>query len=151
MPVIGDPHRVRDIDVIEVAPESIRGWDGRTAIRGVVTHAWRGEQVNTVLGLVSALPEAEQMRCFVPRYAIRLRSGTTVIAEIAFCFRCRNGRAISFQPDFVVSEWFTFDPDSQPARQLLSLFRTTAGTPDAAPDAIETRPSSNGGVDKESR
>jgi hypothetical protein len=41
-------------------------------------------------------------------------------------------------------------PDSQPARQLLHLFQTAAGTPDAAPDVIETRPSPNGGVDNES-
>jgi hypothetical protein len=64
--VIGDPLRVRDVDVIEVAPEQARGWDGRTPIRGAVIDAWHGDQVDAVLALVAARPEAEQMRCFVP-------------------------------------------------------------------------------------
>ncbi len=137
MPVIGDPHRVRDIDGVEASAEQAGGWNGRTAIRGAVAGGWHGEQVHAVLALVAALPEAKQMRCFVPRYAIRLRNGPTVLAEIAFCFRCRNGRAISFQPDFVVPSWFTFDPDSQPARRLLGLFRA-AGT--RTPRSTRSRP-----------
>jgi hypothetical protein len=31
-----------------------------------------------------------------------------VLAEIAFCFRCRNGAVVSFQPGFMGPEWFTF-------------------------------------------
>lgn len=130
MPVIADPRLVRDIDVIRIAPEQTRGWDGLTAIRGDVIGVWHGEQALAALALVAALPEAQPMRCFLPHYAIRLRNGPTVLAEIAFCFRCRNGRALSHQPDFEVAGWFTFDPDSAPAHQLLALFRTAGGNED---------------------
>ncbi|MEV4641419.1 hypothetical protein AB0J80_29150 [Actinoplanes sp. NPDC049548] len=133
MPVIADPGRVREIDVIEIAPQQSRGWDGRTAVRGAVVATWHGEAARTALALVTALPEAEQERCFLPRYAVRLRSGPTVLAEIAFCFRCRNAGSLSFEPDFVIPGRFTFDPDSGPARQLLALFTMAAGDRDAGP------------------
>jgi hypothetical protein len=69
------------------------------------------------------------MRCFRPGYAIRLRSGPIVLAEVAFCFSCRNAAGASFQPDFQVPAWFAFDPRSAPAQQLLHLFRAAAGAP----------------------
>jgi hypothetical protein len=141
MPVIGSPRQISDIDLMEIGREQLANWNGQAVIEGAVTHTWRGEPVGTVLGLVAALPGAEQMRCFMPRYAIRLRRGPTVLAEVAFCFRCRNGRAVSFQPDFDVPGWFTFDPDSTPARQLLSMFRAVGAAPDAGADAVATRPS----------
>ncbi|MFI7600161.1 hypothetical protein [Actinoplanes sp. NPDC049681] len=127
MPVIADPRRVREIDVIRVGPDHSRGWDGRTPVRGVVLEVWHGEQAEAALALAATLPEAQPMRCFLPHYAMRLRNGPTALAEIAFCFRCRNGRALSFPPDFVVAPWFTFDPDSEPARHLLAMFRSAAG------------------------
>jgi|SRR5947207_848671 len=139
MPTIGDPGRVLAIDVLEIAAEQARGWAGRTAVPGTVLHSWDGDQVDTVLSLVTALPEAEQMRCFVPRFALRLRDAATVLAEIAFCFRCRNGATVSFEPGFVAPEWFTFDPDSPPALRLLSLFRTAAGTADGEADRSPRR------------
>jgi hypothetical protein len=144
MPTIADAGRVRSVDILEIAPEQVGGWAGRTAVPGAVVGSWTGEQVGAVLSLVTALPEAEQMRCFVPRYALRLRDAATVLGEIAFCFRCRNGATVSFEPEFVGPAWFTFDPDSTPARQLLSLLRAAAGAPAAVPGAGETRPAPAG-------
>jgi hypothetical protein len=68
MPTIGDAGRVVVIDVLEIVAEQARGWAGRSAVPGAVVDSWDGEQVDAVLRLVTALPEAEQMRCFVPRY-----------------------------------------------------------------------------------
>jgi hypothetical protein len=139
VPTIGDPARVLVIDVVEIAAEQARGWAGRTAVPGAVVDSWGGEQVGAVLSLVTALPEAEQMRCFVPRYALRLRDAAAVLAEIAFCFRCRNGATVSFEPGFVVPGRFTFDPDSPPAVELLSLFRAAAGTADGGAERSPRR------------
>jgi hypothetical protein len=69
------------------------------------------------------LPEDEQMRCFNPQYGIRLRSGTTVLAEVAFCFRCHNALVIPSAHTPGLTTWFTFDPDSSPAQELLRLLR----------------------------
>jgi hypothetical protein len=136
MPTIGDPGRVLVIDVLEIVAEQARGWAGRSAVPGAVVDSWDGEQVDAVLSLVTALPQAEQMRCFVPRYALRLRDAASVLAEIAFCFRCRNGAVVSFESGFVGPEWFTFDPDSPPALRLLSLLRTAAGTADGGVERL---------------
>jgi hypothetical protein len=144
MPTIADPGRVRSIDVIEIAAGQVGGWAEWTTVPGVVVGSWTGERVGTVLSLVTALPEAGQMRCFVPRYGLRLRDGATVLGEIAFCFRCRNGVTVPVEPDFVGPAWFTFDPDSPPARRLRSLFRAAAGVPDPVPGAGETRPAPAG-------
>jgi hypothetical protein len=72
---------------------------------------------------VAALPEAEQMRCFVPGFAVRLRSGAVVLAEVAFCFRCRNAMGVPSEHSPKAPGWFTFDPDSEPAQELLGRFR----------------------------
>src|SRR5438067_9420652 len=118
MPTIGDPGRVLVIDVLEIVAEQARGWAGRSAAPGAVVDSWDGEQVDAVLSMVTALPEAEQMRCFVPRYALRLRDAAGVLAEIAFCFRCRNGAVVSFERAAWGPEWFAFDPDRPPALWL---------------------------------
>ena len=87
-------------------------------------------QVRVALGLVASLPEAEQMRCFIPRFGIRVRAGATVLAEVAFCFSCHNAKAFpsAHTPD--LPDWFTFDPASPPAQELLRLFHACApGSP----------------------
>jgi hypothetical protein len=72
------------------------------------------------------LPEAEQMRCFTPSYGIRLRTETSVLAEVAFCFQCRNALVLNAAHIPNLPDWFTFDPNSTPAQQLLRMFREHA-------------------------
>jgi hypothetical protein len=72
---------------------------------------------------VAALPEAEQTRCFVPSFAVRLRNGPVVLAEVAFCFRCRNAMGIASEHSPKTPRWFTFDPDSESAQELLGRIR----------------------------
>jgi hypothetical protein len=64
------------------------------------------------------------MRCFVPRFAVRLRNGAVVLAEVAFCFRCHNALVIPSQRGPETPAWFTFDPDSEPAQELLRRFQS---------------------------
>jgi hypothetical protein len=121
VPVIADPALVDAIDVVTVDLDD--GWAGWTTVPGRVIATWDGERVAAVLDLVAALPESTQMRCFLPRYAIRLRRGARIVAEVAFCFRCRNALGIGSAESPQTPGWFTFDPDSPPARQLKRLFQ----------------------------
>lgn len=123
MPVIAEPEAVREIDVIAVDLDLRGDWGQWSAVPGDVIGTWTNDQVNEVLDLVAALPAAEQMRCFLPRFAVRLRSGPTVLAEVAFCFRCHNAMGIPSPHNPGTPRWFTFDPDSEPAQELLRRFR----------------------------
>jgi hypothetical protein len=124
MPVIEGAQNVREIDVIAVALDRDEHWGGWDEVPGDVVGTWDDERVHEVLGLVAALPEAERMRCFLPAYAIRLRRGRTVLAEVAFCFQCHNGLLLT--PGIADTDMFTFDPDSKPAQELLRRFRALA-------------------------
>jgi hypothetical protein len=123
MPLAADPGQVHTIDVIAVAIDRYPDWNRWTAVPGDVVGTWAGEKVRRALELIAALPEAEQMRCFVPSYGIRLRTESSVLAEVAFCFRCHNALAFPGEHTPNLANWFTFDPDSAPARHLLALFR----------------------------
>ena len=72
------------------------------------------------------MPDAEQMRCFVPRFGIRVRSDTTLLAEVAFCFSCRNAMAFPSEHTPQLPRWFAFDPHSSAAQELLRMFRSCA-------------------------
>jgi hypothetical protein len=117
MPMIADPEVADRIDVVAV--DLSGDWSRWRALPGTVIGSWSGDRVREVLGLVAALPEDEQMRCFVPRYGIRVLAGPSVLAEAAFCFRCHNG--LIFPLAGASPQRFTFDPDSRPARELLAL------------------------------
>ncbi len=121
MSLVIEPDIVEQIDVVAVALDD--EWSRWPGVPGEVIGTWAGDRVRGALELVAALPEAEQMRCFVPRYGLRLRAGSLVLAEVAFCFSCHN--AMVFPSDRLphLPRWFTFDPDSPPARELLRLFR----------------------------
>jgi hypothetical protein len=126
MPVIADAQRVGEIDVIAVDLAGDPDWGAWKVVPGRVVGTWEGERVSAVLDLVATLPEDEAMRCFVPRYAIRLRRGPLVLAEVAFCFRCHNALGIPSPDNPQTPPWFTFDPDSKPAQELLQLLRSSA-------------------------
>ena len=128
MPLIADPGQVQNIDVIAVPHGS--DWHRWTALPGEVIGTWSGGQVRVALALIASLPEAEQMRCFTPTYGIRVRDETSVLAEVAFCFQCRNAKAIPSAATPDLPAWFTFDPRSEPAQRLLRLFRE-CGRPSA--------------------
>ncbi|MEH1125505.1 hypothetical protein [Micromonospora sp. CPCC 206061] len=98
-----------------------------SALLRKVIGTWSGERVSVVLNLVAALPESEAMRCFVPLYAIRLRGGSLVLTEVAFCFQCHNAMSVPIADNTQPPTWFTFDPDSKPAEDLLYLPRSCAG------------------------
>jgi hypothetical protein len=117
MPTLADPSQADRIDVVAVElDDRLPRW---TSVPGPVIATWTGDRVGEVLRLVEALPADEQMRCFLPRYGTRVFAGDTVLAEVAFCFRCHNAMAYEPAPGH-----FTFDPESPPARALLALFRT---------------------------
>jgi hypothetical protein len=122
VPLIADPQAVKQIDVVRVASDDASSrWP---ALPGNVIGTWTGDDVRVALELVASLPEAEQMRCFNPRYGIRVRADSVVLAEVAFCFSCHNALAFPTEHTPHLPGWFTFDPDSPPALELLRLFRT---------------------------
>ncbi|MEJ3748635.1 hypothetical protein WEI85_35810 [Actinomycetes bacterium KLBMP 9797] len=126
MPVIAGTQRPDVIDVIAVDLEGHPDWSVWRVVPGKVIGTWSGERVSVVLNLVAALPESEAMRCFVPRYAIRLRGGPLVLTEVAFCFQCHNAMSVPIADTTQPPTWFTFDPDSKPAQDLLHLLRSCA-------------------------
>ncbi|GAA2590820.1 hypothetical protein GCM10010435_81900 [Winogradskya consettensis] len=124
MPVIADVRDVEQIDVVAVAPREGGGdWARWAVVPGKVIGTWTGARVREVLDLVAALPEDEQMRCFNPRYGIRVRSEAAVLSEVALCFSCHNALVIPSEHTPGLLTWFTFDPESPPAQELLRLFR----------------------------
>jgi hypothetical protein len=128
MPVIVDAHDVTRIEVVAVALQQDPNWHAWTAVPGEVIGVWDAGAVEAVLGLVAALPDAVPARCFVPGYAIRIRGAEGVVAEVAFCFQCRNAKVLwpRATSDAALT-WFTFDPESQPAQDLLRRFRALGG------------------------
>jgi hypothetical protein len=121
MPLIIEPEVVGQIDVVAVALDD--SWSRWRGVPGEVIGTWSGDRVRVALGLVASLPEAEQMRCFVPRYGMRMRAESLVLAEVAFCFKCHNAKVFRSDHTPQLPNWFTFDPDSPPAQELLRLFR----------------------------
>jgi hypothetical protein len=134
MPVIAEAEHVQKIDVIAVDLRRYPDWTRWKSVPGEVLGTSTGEQAQAVLELVAALPEAEQMRCFVPRFALRLRRGPVVLAEVAFCFRCHNALGIPSPHNPTTPTWFTFDADSAPAQELLGLFRALGPPASVAPE-----------------
>ena len=128
MPLIADARQVQNIEVVAVALDRFPNWSRWTAVPGDVVGTWSGEKVRVTLALIASLPEAEQMRCFVPSYGIRLRTETSVLAEVAFCFQCHNALGVPSAHTANLPSWFTFDPDSTPAQQLLRMFRECVRT-----------------------
>src|SRR3954469_14589440 len=126
MPLLTGPQEVRHIDVVAVALDRDTNWGRWKTLPGEVIGTWSGESVRVALGLVASLPESEQMRCFAPRYGMRLRAESVVLAEVAFCFSCHNGMGLPSEHTPQLPKWFTFDPDSAPAQELLTLFREFA-------------------------
>ena len=126
MLLLADPLEVRHIDVVAVTPDRDANWSRRSTLPGEVIGTWSGENVRVPLGLVASLPESEQMRCFTPRYGMRLRTELIVLAEVALCFTCHNALVLSSEHPPQLPKWFTFDPDSAPAQQLLRSFREFA-------------------------
>lgn len=121
MPLIAEPRAVDRIDVLTIRTAEI--FDRWATLPGDVIGTWSGDRIRVVLDLVAALPASEQMRCFLPRYGIRVHAGPVVLAEVAFCFRCHNARALPSEHTPQLPRSFTFDPDSPPAQELLRLFR----------------------------
>ena len=66
------------------------------------------------------------MRCFFPRYGLRLRSHDAVLVEVGLCFECNVAKVV--WPDEVSGqEWFAFDAQSMPAQDLLGRLRAASG------------------------
>lgn len=87
---------------------------------------WDGDEAAELLGLVAALPAGERMRCFAPRYGLRLHTAGGGVRDIAFCFRCHA--ALVLGPGGVRGSP-AFDGESAPARELLRRFRAAGARP----------------------
>ncbi|WP_327002980.1 hypothetical protein OHA72_49160 [Dactylosporangium sp. NBC_01737] len=124
MLIIAGAEQADGIDVIAVDLKGFPNWHAWSAVPGEVIGTWEGERVATVIGLVAALPRAEMARCFVPRYGIRLRRGSQVLAEAAFCFECSNVLLVPITTGARGSDLSGFDTESRPAQDLLELFRS---------------------------
>ncbi|MYT73495.1 MULTISPECIES: hypothetical protein [unclassified Streptomyces] len=97
-----------------------------TPYPGTTVAHWIGSEVATALSLVESLSGGEQHRCgFSPGWGVRAYEDSLDLAlfEAAFCFTCQeirmHGRTV---PSDLAKQYF--DPDTLPARTLLTLFRT---------------------------
>lgn len=127
MPQIAPRQAVDRIDVVSIGP--VDNWNRWSTLPGPVIGTWPGDRARTVLDLVAVLPESSQARCFLPRYGIRVFSASTVLAEVAFCFRCHNALIVAPESTPHLPRWFTFDPASPPGEELLHLFRACTDEP----------------------
>ncbi|MFP8885054.1 MULTISPECIES: hypothetical protein [Streptomyces] len=102
------------------------------AVPGEEFGLWDGDEAEELLGLLAALPAGERMRCFIPRYGLRLHTAGGDARDIAFCFRCHT--ALVLGPGGA-REWPAFDGESAPARELLCRFRA-AGAQATGPRTV---------------
>lgn len=122
MPLIADPEVARRIDVVSVP--STGDWGRWLTLPGDVIGTWHDDRVRVALGLVASLPESPGMRCFFPRYGMRVCAEWNVLTEVAFCFKCHKALVVPSEITLHLPMWFTFDPASAPAQELLRLFRS---------------------------
>ncbi|WTW96342.1 hypothetical protein OG216_24540 [Streptomycetaceae bacterium NBC_01309] len=117
------PPNWREAELIEVvritAPDKL--WRSPCLV-GEDVDIWDGPGVQKALTLITDLPTGERYRCFVPAWGIRAHDATHQLFEIAFCFRCHAAQL--WGPGLTKEQLGqTFDGDSSPAQELLSLFR----------------------------
>ncbi len=84
---------------------------------------WTGLQVGAVLTLISAAPDSELHRCFIPGWGIRAHNGTDLLFHIAFCFQCHGARLWGPGVPAELVGIHGFAPDSPQAVELLQRFR----------------------------
>lgn len=110
------------VDRLELLRVALEGWTygGQwTSVPGETFATLTGDSARELLEMVEALPDGDQVRCFVPTYGLRAWDGDTIVGEAAICFRCHN--AVTR----VGGErgWFRFDVGSAEARRLLEALR----------------------------
>lgn len=91
-------------------------------VPGTTIGIWEDADVTTIIDLVTALPDDEVMRCFIPRYGIRAHGPDGLLFEIAFCFRCHGAKIFTPDPE-KRGDLIGFDATSPPAQTLLTKFR----------------------------
>jgi hypothetical protein len=114
VPALVQPQAVQRVDVIRIPAESIPNSFEWVALPGDVLATVEGPEAQSLVARIAALPDGEQMRCFTPRYGLRIWGSELVLAETALCFRCHNALTLIDGQ----RGWFTFDADSGAARQL---------------------------------
>jgi len=124
-----------DIALIEVArvKRGIRS-DWRDALEEPIA-LWDGPELAEALRLIEQMPEGELMRCFTPGFGIRIHDKSDLRAEVLFCFHCEMALMIDLKNPQSTQTGASFDPDSEPARDLLSRFRNAVATHAASPDS----------------
>ena len=128
MPQLVDAQTVVRVDLLRVALDGWSYWDERIAVPGETFASVVDAQAKRIVDLLHALPDGEQMRCFIPTYGLRILSGDGMLAETAICFRCNNALTL------IAGEkgWFKFDAESEPAARLLAEFRRHDPSPSVA-------------------
>ncbi len=119
MPHLGELETVDRVDVLRIDIGSVLPWSGWASVPGEILGVARGSDAATLASQIAALPDGEQMRCFLPRYGVRIWRSSDLLAEVALCFRCHN--ALTFIGG--QQGWFKFDADSDPGRELLSALQ----------------------------
>ncbi|MEU8794891.1 hypothetical protein [Streptomyces sp. NPDC048643] len=97
------------------------------AYPGKTVAHWTGSEAAAALTLIESLPGSAQHRCgFWPGWSVRAYDDSLDLAlfEAAFCFTCHEVRMHGTAVPATLATQF-FDPEAPPARNLLSLFRTT--------------------------
>ena len=119
MPDLGELEAVDRVEVVRIDLEGVLPWSDWTSVPGRTLGVVEGSAAATLASQIVALPEGEQMRCFVPRYGVRIWRSSDLLAEVALCFRCHN--AITFVGGR--EGWFQFDAESDAGRELLSTLQ----------------------------
>lgn len=121
-----DPATLPQIERAEVLllPSDYETVPRKPSIPGRVLAHVVGEQAQKVAALWRSLPQAEQMRCHLPRYGVRFLADQFLF-EAAICFECSNISII----DNGKHTWATFDGEAPAARELLTLLRSFDRSP----------------------
>ena len=66
--------------------ESVPNSSEWIAVPGEVLATVEGPEAQALVGRVAALPDGEQMRCFTPRYGLRIWDAELLLAESVSAF-----------------------------------------------------------------
>jgi hypothetical protein len=122
--LIVPPDEIALAEVAKIKPGWRPDWRGALEEPAAI---WDGEALSETLKLIERLPQSEVMRCFTPGYGIRLHDAAVARAEVLFCFHCHRALMIDLANPRHKGVGATFDPDSDPAQELLSRFRGCKG------------------------
>jgi hypothetical protein len=120
VPMVIDPAVVVLVEIKQIDRDQWHNHPGEAAPLGRHLATIGDEPARDLVSRLAQLPEGDRMRCFLPRYAMRVWDQKGDLTDVALCFRChwicyrRRGKEASFG----------FDANAPGSKALLDALRS---------------------------